>query len=161
MARLFRRAAFAVTLAAALAAGPVAASADTAPGPVTINCYHCVFIWGGTGGGTDSTDPPGVGLPAPADRYVVQTRFIRGSLIRVSQSGDVGDFFPYPPVLGPFYNVVLDRIPTSAVYRTSNDDGRVAITTDRDRVTCTATGTLDCSRPYSFNADPIEINQLG
>ncbi|MEY9905875.1 hypothetical protein ABIA35_002092 [Catenulispora sp. MAP12-49] len=150
-----------MTLAAALAAGPVAASADTAPGPVTINCYHCVIIWGGsgTGGGTDGTEPPGVGLPAPVDRFVIQTRFIQGDLIRVSQSGDVGDFFPYPPFLGPNYNVALDRIPTSAVYRTSNDDGRVTITTDRDRLTCTATGTLSCSRPYSFNSDPIEIDQ--
>lgn len=167
----------AATLIAATtaAAAPAAAFAHSPVAPVVINCHHCTIVGGdifnakgdnivgsynGTNDGTDSGNGPVVGRPVPNDYFLLQTSPSVRELIRVSQSGDVGEFSPYPPFLYGNINVTVQHVRTTVVYRTPNDDGRVTITTDADRMTCNGVGSLSC-RPgsSSYSYDPIRVEQ--
>jgi hypothetical protein len=103
----------------------------------------------------------GIGFPFPNDNFRLDTDgTVRGTLIRTSQEGDVSEYFPYPPFLGPYYSVSVPRVPTKVVYASSGDRGHVTIKTNAERITCDADGNLLCMPTESRSAfDPIRIIQ--
>jgi hypothetical protein len=103
---------------------------------------------------------PGIGVPFPNANFSVQTDYSVRGLVRTSQEGDVGEFFPYPMFLGPNYNVSLPHVLTKAVYSSEGDRGHVTLATNLERVTCAADGNLRCNIPESRDAfNPIIISQ--